>query len=79
MQINKTNDYYQMSNYLFKEFPDCVGVNQLQEMLGIKRTKAYELLKNGTIKSVKMGKDYKVSKLNVIAYLYGGDQVWQVN
>ena len=44
-------------------------------MLGIKRTKTYELLKNGTIKSIKIGKDYKISKLNVIAYLLGGEQI----
>lgn len=68
-------NYKDMSDYLFKEYPDCVSVSQLQNMLGIKRTKAYELLKSGTIKSIKIGKDYKISKLNVIAYLYGGEQV----
>ena len=37
-----------------------------KKVLGIKRTKSYELLKNGTIKSIKIGKDYKTSKYNVI-------------
>ncbi|MBQ0017121.1 MAG: helix-turn-helix domain-containing protein [Clostridiales bacterium] len=44
-------------------------------MLGIKRTKTYSLLQSGEIKSIKIGKDYKILKRNVIAYLYGGNQI----
>lgn len=50
-------------------------MEQLGQMLGIKRTKTYELLRDGTIKSVKIGKDYKIPKYNVIAYLIGGEQL----
>lgn len=74
MEKNKQN-FNEISTFLFKEYPDCVGVNDLQKMLGIKRTKTYELLQSGGIKSIKIGKDYRISKLNVIAYLYGGEQV----
>lgn len=74
MEKNKQN-FNEISTFLFKEYPDCVGVNDLQKMLGIKRTKTYELLQSGEIKSIKIGKDYRISKLNVIAYLYGGEQV----
>lgn len=73
MEKNK-QDFSEISTFMFKEYPDCVGVNDLQKMLGIKRTKTYELLKSGEIKSIKIGKDYKISKLNVVAYLYGGEQ-----
>ena len=69
----------ELDEIMFKDFPDCVDVEQLGQMLGIKRTKTYELLKDGTIKSIKIGKDYKISKYNVIAYLVGSEQVWQVN
>lgn len=65
----------EVSNLMFKDYPDCVSAIELQKMLGIKRTKAYELLKSGAIKSIKIGKDYKISKLNIIAYLLGGEQV----
>lgn len=74
MEKNKQN-FNEISTFLFKEYPDCVGVNDLQKMLGIKRTKTYELLQSGEIKSIKIGKDYRISKFNVIAYLYGGEQV----
>lgn len=69
----------ELNNVMFKEYPDCVDSVQLANMLGIKRTKTYELLKDGTIKSIKIGKDYKISKYNVIAYLFGGEQIWQEN
>ncbi len=65
----------ELNEIMFKDFPDCVDVEQLGQMLGIKRTKTYELLKDGTIKSIKIGKDYKISKYNVIAYLVGSEQV----
>ena len=71
MNINELN------NVMFKEYPDCVDSVQLAQMLGIKRTKTYELLKEGTIKSIKIGKDYKISKYNIIAYLMGGEQIWK--
>lgn len=69
----------ELNNVMFKEYPDCVSSDELAKMLGIKRTKTYELLKDGTIKSIKIGKDYKISKYNVIAYLFGGEQIWQEN
>ena len=68
-------DIKELSEIMFKDFPDCVDVHQLGQMLGIKRTKTYELLQNGTIKSLKIGKDYKIPKYNVIAYLIGGAQL----
>ena len=69
------NNMKELSQVMFTTYPDCVSVQQLSQMLGIKRTKTYELLKNQIIKSIKIGKDYKISKLNVIAYLMGGEQV----
>lgn len=65
----------EMTNAMFKDYPDIVNVAQLQTMLGIKRTKAYELLRNKTIKSIKIGKDYKISKINVALYIMGEKQV----
>ena len=71
------NNMKELSQIMFTNYPDCVSVKELAEMLGIKRTKSYELLKNGTIKSIKIGKDYKISRYNVIAYLVGEEQVWK--
>ena len=39
---------------LFKEYPDVVGVSELQKMIGISQSKAYELLQSHTIKAIKI-------------------------
>lgn len=57
------------NNNIFKDYPDIVSLEQLQEMLQIGRSKAYSLLKNGEIKSKKVGRIYKIAKVNVIKYL----------
>jgi len=54
---------------MFRSFPDCLTVKELQVMLQIKRTKAYELLKEKVIPSKKIGKDYKIAKIHVIKFL----------
>lgn len=69
------NKLMECCSLMFKEYPDCVNVEQLQCMLGIKRTKTYELINNGQIKAKKLGKNYIISKLNVIAFLIGEEQL----
>lgn len=59
----------ELSNNMFAEFPDVVDTKQLQQMLGICRSKTYSLLQNGEIKSRKVGTDYRIAKVNVIKYL----------
>lgn len=55
---------------VFTEYPDVVCVDELREMLGgINRKKAYDLLRNGEIKSRKCGQHYKIPKVFVFDYL----------
>ncbi|WP_304507193.1 helix-turn-helix domain-containing protein [Anaerotignum sp.] len=49
-----------------------VGVNDLQNLLHIGRNKAYELLRNNEIRSIKIGRDYKIPKRCIIDYIYNG-------
>ncbi len=58
---------------MFTEYPDLVDVVQLKEMLGIGITLAYRLVKNKTIPSLKVGREYKIPKRNVISYLTKND------
>ncbi len=63
MQNNNTNE-------MFADYPDVVDVSGLQSMLGgISQQKAYELVRKGTIKAIKIGKLYRIPKINVIAFL----------
>ena len=63
----------QSDNYtqeMFADYPDVVDVSRLRSMLGnIGRQTAYELVRKGTIKAIKVGKLYRIPKINVIAFL----------
>ncbi len=54
---------------MFTSYPDLVNIKQLKEMLGIGINLAYRLVRNKTIPSVKVGREYKIPKRNVIYYL----------
>ncbi len=55
---------------MFKDYPDVVNVKELQLMLGgISKKLAYHLLQNNIIKSIKIGREYKIAKADVILYL----------
>lgn len=54
---------------MFTSYPDLVDVVQLKEMLNIGITLTYRLVREKTIPSLKVGREYKIPKRNVIAYL----------
>lgn len=55
---------------MFEDYPDVVGVDEMRKMLGgISRKLAYRLLTNQEIKSVRIGRTYKIPKIYVIEYL----------
>ena len=63
----KYNNYTQE---MFADYPDVVDVSGLRSMLGnIGIQTAYELVRKGTIKASKVGKLYRIPKINVIAFL----------
>ena len=41
----------EIANAMFKDYPDIVSVADLQQIFGIKKTKAYELVQNKTMAS----------------------------
>ena len=75
----KTERYMMM----FKDYPDVVSVDILQEMLGICRKNAYLLVKQNKIHSARVGRSYKIPKLCVVEYLIdhhrrlGSHRRWQ--
>lgn len=54
---------------IFTEYQNIVTVDDLMIMLDIGRNTAYNLLRNGDIKSIKIGRVYKIPKQFVIDYL----------
>lgn len=60
---------------LFKSYPDVVDVVTLCEMLGgISKKYAYRLLQQGQIRSIKIGRSYRIPKTFVAAYLLGQNE-----
>lgn len=57
---------YQM---MFTSYPDLVNIIQLKDMLGIGINLAYKLVRNKTIPALKVGREYKIPKRNIIFYL----------
>lgn len=54
---------------MFTAYPDIVNIVQLKEMLGIGVNLAYRLVRNQTIPSLKVDREYKIPKRNIIYYL----------
>jgi excisionase family DNA binding protein len=54
---------------MFESYPDIMSINDLQEALGISRNSVIKLLDTGQIKYIRIGRLYKVSKLELIDYI----------
>ncbi|AIQ13854.1 hypothetical protein PDUR_19530 [Paenibacillus durus] len=55
---------------MFQSYPDVVNVTQMCDMLGGISTKtAYKLLQANRIQHFKIGRAYKIPKVQIIAYL----------
>lgn len=54
---------------IFRKYPDVVDAKQLQEMIGVSRKTAYRLLRRGDIACKKIGREYRIPKVNIISFL----------
>lgn len=55
---------------MFTDYPDIVNLMQMRKMLGgISNTLAYRMLREKKINSKKVGREYKIPKVNVIKYM----------
>jgi excisionase family DNA binding protein len=55
---------------IFEGYPDVVNVSELCLMLGgISKKLAYRLLSHNEIRSIKIGREYKIPKNNIRDYL----------
>ena len=65
----KKSEIKELYNMMFPDFPDIVTVTQLQEMLGVSRHLAYDLINDGSIRGLKIGNAFKIPKVKVIEYV----------
>ncbi|MFR1179027.1 MAG: helix-turn-helix domain-containing protein [Acutalibacteraceae bacterium] len=53
----------------FVNYPDVVSINELMTMFNIGKKTAYSLLHTREIKSIKVGRQYRLPKRFIIEYL----------
>ena len=54
---------------VFKEYPDILDVKQVSALLGVSTKTVYRLLKAGTLDSLKIGREFRIPKVNVMKYV----------
>jgi len=54
---------------VFKEYPDILDVKQVSKLLGVSTKTVYRLLREGTISSLKVGREFRIPKVNVMRYV----------
>ena len=54
---------------MFTEYPDLLSINELRHMLGVSKHKAYDLINDGSINTIKIGNAFRIPKINVINYV----------
>lgn len=53
----------------FRDYPDIVSFDQMREMLHIGRNKAYSLIEQKKIRSIRIGRCHKIPKVSMIEFL----------
>ena len=68
--MKATNSIESLYCDLFKSYPDVLSLSEMSEILHISTKTGGKLLQNGIIKSLKIGKTYRLPKPYLISYLY---------
>lgn len=66
---NNISDIENVDIKMFEDYPDILTTEDLRNALHIGKNQAYSLLKDGTIKSFKIGRVHKIPKRNLISYI----------
>ena len=56
-------------NLFLKEYPDVLTTKDLQSILGISGKTVFRLLHSGQIKSIKVGRSFRIPKIYLLQYL----------
>jgi len=54
---------------VFKDYPDVLDVKQVSQLLSVSTKTVYRLLRNGTMDSLKVGREFRVPKVSVMRYV----------
>jgi len=54
---------------MLRDYPDVMDIQQMSEILGISTKTGYNLLRNGKIVALKVGRTYRIPKAHILTYL----------
>ena len=56
---------------MFRAYPDALSLKDLSQMFGVSTKQASKLIHDGKIAAVKVGREYRIAKVNAIRFLLG--------
>ena len=56
-------------NLFLKEYPDVLTTKDLQHILSVSSKTVFKLLHSGQIKSIKVGRNFRIPKIYLLQYL----------
>jgi len=56
---------------MLTEYPDLLSVEDVVKILGVSRQYVYQMINDGYLYGMKIGKAYKISKFKMVGYLTG--------
>lgn len=65
MEIS-SQEVYRM---VFKEYPDILNVKQVSKLLGVSTKTIYKLINQGSLSSLKVGREFRVTKVMLMKYM----------
>lgn len=54
---------------MLKNYPDILDVKQVSEILGVCSKTVYKLVADGSLPMLKVGRQYRITKVNVLKYM----------
>ena len=54
---------------VFKEYPDVMDAKQVSALLGVSVKTVYRLLRDGSLASLKVGREFRIPKVAVMRYV----------
>lgn len=55
-------------NLVFQNYPDIMDVKQTSDLLGVSTKTVYKLINNNDLLCLKVGREFRIPKINVIKY-----------
>ena len=58
---------------MFRAYPDALSLKDLSNIFGVSTKQVSKLIHEGKIDAVKVGREYRIAKVNAIRFLLGKD------